>query len=112
MNLVLVYLYNEEHLTDLLLAIAEVFENRAVVTDAIAESDQLAADLPIFSDFASVSGSGRTFCKVIHTLTSVEEPIPRLLKSLQEAGIDFRARQVGAICVIPVKDSLIAEMEP
>jgi hypothetical protein len=111
MNLVMVYLYNEDHLTDLVLAIAQVFENRAVVTDAMAESDQLAANIPIFADFSSASG-GRTYCKVIHTITQVAEPIPPLVAALQEAGIDFRREQLGAICVLPLKDCLVAEMEP
>jgi len=109
MNLVIVYLFNEDHLTDVLLAMAEVFENRVIVLDGIAGSEQLASSIPIFSDFSSSAGGGTSFCKVIHTVTSFDDAIVRLESVLKEAGIDFRAEEMGAICVLSLKDAIISE---
>jgi len=109
MNLVLVYLIEEQCLTDVLLAMAGVFENRAVVTDAIAGPDQLAANIPIFSDFSSTAGSGTTFCKVIHTVTKVDNAAQRLSEALLEGGIDFSKEKLGTICVLSLKDAIVAE---
>ncbi len=111
MNLVLVYLIEERYLTDVLLAMAGVFENRAVVTDAVAGPDQLAASIPIFSDFSSAAGPGTTFCKVIHTVTKVQDAAQRLNAALLEGGIDFRKERLGTICVVALEQALIAEPE-
>lgn len=111
MNLVLIYLTEEQFATDVVLAMAQVFENRAYVISATAGPDQLAAHIPIFSDFSSASGTRGSFCKVIHTVTEAENPIDQLTAALAEGGIDFRKQRLGSICVLPLKSTLIAESD-
>ena len=107
MNLVIIHLFEEKYLDEVLLAMAEVFEHPGIVTDAIAGVDQLAVGIPIFSDFSSAAASRGTFCKVIHTITKTKDPIVRLQDALLEGGIDFKKERLGSIFVLPVSDALL-----
>lgn len=109
MYFLIVYLFEDSYLTDVLLAMTQVLENRLIVQDGATNEEHLSRALPVFSDFGSALSGRQKFCKIINTITSRKDAVPALLKALNEANIDFKKLNLGDICMIKTEDSFIGE---
>ena len=111
MYLAIVYLFNETYLTEVILAMTQVFENKVVISDGSSSEEHLSQSLPIFSDFGSSLSGRQQFCKVITTLTLKHDAVKLLTSALDHAHIDFVNEKLGNICLLKLDDHLIAESE-
>ncbi|RJP55898.1 MAG: hypothetical protein C4541_13395 [Candidatus Auribacter fodinae] len=111
MFLIIVNLFEDTHLTEVVLAMTHLFEHKLVIQDASTNEEHLSASLSIFADFGSSLSGRQKFCKTISTVTKHEKPIQKFLAALKEADIDFETEKLGNVCVVPVSDYLIAERD-
>lgn len=109
MQILMVFLFDETYLTEVLLAMTQVCENKLVIQEGVTNEEHLSAALSVFAEFGSALSGRQKFCKIITTLTDRKDPVALLCKALLEANIDFKQQALGNICTVPVGDSLIAE---
>ena len=102
MQLLLIILYRENLLDEVLSALVEMEITRATVLDGTSMERVLSEDVPIFAGLWETIGGGGGQTKTI--LASI--PNRSLLESLvllfQEVGVDFTDPEVGRLFSIPV----------
>ncbi len=106
MKLVVVALYDENYLSDTLLAMTSSFGGRITIIDAVSGREDLSSVMPIFSDF----GGGRSrFCKLLLCAADVDKPVRELMKSFELGGIDFAGSRAGEVYAISLEDAVLIE---
>lgn len=109
MFMIIVHLFEDTSLTEVVLAMTQLFEHKLVIQDASTSEEHLSTSMSIFADFGSSLSGKQKFCKIISTITKHEKPLEKFLAALKEAGIDFERQKLGNVCVVPVSNYLIAE---
>lgn len=79
MKLLIVVLFNENLLSDVLLALTSAFGSRVTVLDAVTGTENLASLLPIFADFG---GGHSRYCKLLLCPADSDNPIQDLRAQL------------------------------
>ena len=102
MQILLIILYRESLLDDVLATLVEMEITGAVVLDGTSMERVLSEDVPIFAGLWETLGNGGGQIKTILAPIcdrSLIEPLVRLLK---EAGADFTDSEIGRIYSVPV----------
>ncbi|MBN1591864.1 MAG: hypothetical protein JW941_01285 [Candidatus Coatesbacteria bacterium] len=109
MQLVIVVLYREEQLDDILSVFAELGLENTIVIEGTRMQEVLAFDVPIFAGLAAGSLGGKRYVKILMS-TCPEEGISRqIAKVAKDFDIDFSNRDVGEILTLPLKELVTAE---
>jgi len=103
MYLLQLYLYDEMHLTDLMLVLTACFEAPAIVSQGIANEAYLASSVPLFADFGE-AGEER-FCKLITVPTSNAKAIATLRRGLATANMRLLDDELLTAVLIPLADA-------
>ncbi len=101
--LLMVYLFEEGALEDLLTALTSLGIENAVVLDGQRMNRLLAFEVPIFAGFREDLAGGSTYCRVLSVV--IDDPVEadELLRVLKEAEIDFSKEGIGAMMVLPLE---------
>ena len=101
MHLVIVVLYREEHLDDVLSAFAELGLENAVVLEGTRMQEVLAFDVPIFAGLAAGALGGKTYVKVVMTTTDENGMCRRIGNLVKDLDIDFDEPGTGLLLSLP-----------
>ena len=102
MQLLVIFLNQEEYLDDILAELVELEITGATVIDGVAMERVLAKDVPIFAGLLQTTRGSRSYNKNIMALIPKQEIVDRLLDILRELDIDFSDPAVGTLFTIPV----------
>ena len=109
MYLVIVILYKEEQLDDILSVFAELGLENAIVVEGTRMQEVLAFDVPIFAGLAAGSLGGKRYIKIVMA-TCQEEGIGKKIGNVaKDLDIDFSNRDVGTILTLSVKEVVTSE---
>ena len=99
----MIHLYEEGSLEDVLTALASLGMDHAVVVDGQRMSRLLAFDVPIFAGFREEVSQRSSYCKLISAVTESPAVLDELLRLLKGAGIDFEQEGVGLMILTPIE---------
>jgi len=109
MHLVIVILYREEQLDDILSVFAELGLENAIVIEGTRMQEVLAFDVPIFAGLTAGSLGGKGYIKIVMA-TSQEEGIGKKISNVaKDLDINFSNRDVGTILTLSVKEVVTSE---
>ena len=108
MHLVIVVLFREEQLDDILSVFAELGLEDAVVVDGTKMQEVLAFDVPIFAGLAAGSLGGKSYVKVVMAATEDDGMGRRISNVARDLDIDFSERGIGFILTLPVSGYIAA----
>ena len=109
MYLVIVVLYREEQLDDILSVFAELGLENTVVIEGTRMQEVLAFDVPIFAGLAAGSLGGKRYVKVLMATCEEEGMSKKISNVAKDLDIDFSNRDVGAILTLPLKEIVTSE---
>lgn len=109
MHLLIIILYKEEWLDDVLSCLVEVGIDSAVVLDAKTMKDVLAQEVPIFAIF-KVGARDKPLTKTIFALTDIPNVDKEIVEIMKAVGLDFEAKEVGKIITLKV-DSVLGAVD-
>ncbi len=102
MQLLVIFLNQEEFLDDILAELVELEITNASVIDGVAMERVLAKDVPIFAGLLQTTRGSRAYNKNIFALVSKRQTVDRLLSILKDLEIDLSDPTVGALFTVPV----------
>ena len=105
MKLVIVALFNENILSDVLLALTSAFGSRVTILDAVAGTENLASVLPIFADFG---GGHSRYCKLLFCPADSDNPIEELQAQLKLGRIPIQPED-WEVYVVPLDQIQLPE---
>ena len=109
MYLVIVVLYREEQLDDILSVFAELGLENTGVIEGTRMQEVLAFDVPIFAGLAAGSLGGKRYVKIVMA-TCEEEGISKKIGNVaKDLDIDFSNRDIGAILTLPLEEIVTSE---
>ncbi|MBN2208109.1 MAG: hypothetical protein JW759_02275 [Candidatus Coatesbacteria bacterium] len=109
MYLVLVILYREEQLDDILSVFAELGLENAVVVEGTRMQEVLAFDVPIFAGLAAGSQGGKHYIKIVMAMCREDGIARKIANVAKDLDIDLSNRDVGTILTLPVKEDVTPE---
>lgn len=99
----LIHLYEEGTLEDVITALAGLGIEDAVVVDGQRLSQVLAFDVPIFAGFREEIGRRSSYCKVLSAIVDSPDVVDELVRYLKEAGVDFNQEGIGSMMAFPIE---------
>lgn len=99
----MIHLYEEGALEDVLTALASLGMENAVVVDGQRMSRLLAFDVPIFAGFREEVAERSSYCKVISAIADDPAVLDELLRILKGTGVDFEKEDVGLMMLLPIE---------
>jgi hypothetical protein len=106
-TLLVVALYDDSRLDDILLGITGVTGARVTILEGLSSAENISQNIPMFAHLIGMTG--KKGCKVLLSATTVENPVTLLLELLENAGIDFVRDSLGEIYCIKVGQALTLE---
>jgi nitrogen regulatory protein P-II 1 len=101
MHLLIIILYREDLLDEVLSGLVEMEITGAAVLDGTSEERILSEDVPIFAGlFSTTGGTGHT--RTILASVPDRSVLPPLVAHLEEVGVDLRDPEVGKLFALPV----------
>ncbi len=107
MNLLVVSLFDDSCIEDVILGMTTVSGGHVTMMDAVSGTQNLSQVIPMFAEFVGMGG--KRFCKVLVTCVDDPEPVDELLDALQGGGIDFIGDALGEIYVMPLSQAVLTE---
>lgn len=101
--LMLVHLFEEQVLEDLLTALTSLGIENAVVLDGHRMNRLLAFDVPIFAGFREDLAGGSSYCRILSAVLDDPVEADEVIRVLKEADIDFAKEGMGAMMVLPLE---------
>ena len=105
MQLLVVALYDEAFIDDVILGLTSVSGAQVTVIDAVTGSQNLSGYIPMFAEIIGVTT--RRYCKILLTCVKDDSPAARFVEALQEAGIDFSGDSLGEVYAIPLSGAIV-----
>ena len=102
MELLVIVLNQEQHLTDVLSILAELEVEGATVIESEGMAHLLARRVPIFAGLSDLLGEAKTPTRTILALIRSPDILHRLQSLLMEEEIDFNQPGTGFIFTVPV----------
>lgn len=102
MYFIVMILYKEEFLDDILTTFIEAGINDAVVVEGRNIGRTLAFEVPIFAGLRQALGYNRRYSYAIFAFSKDEYSIRELVSLAKEGGIDLNKPGVGLLVAIPV----------
>lgn len=99
--LMLMHLYTEKYLDDVLMSFVEAGVTNTLVISGENMSHKLTYDLPIFAGFRSLS-SGKGYGKLLSGFATKKQ-VDFALEELKKSGIDLIDKNHAEIALIPVE---------
>ena len=93
--------FNEKYLDDIMMALSEVEINDPLVLSGESMGHKLAFDMPLFAGLRQTMGKDKSFAKVIMAQVG-EKDVEFFLTELKNAGVDFQANEIGKIFLLPL----------
>lgn len=109
MYLVIVVLFREDQLDDMLSVFAELGLENAVVVEATRMQEVLAFDVPIFAGLVGGSLGGKRYIKMVMAASDDEHIGTRISSVAKDLDIDFSNREVGMVLTLPIREYVSAE---
>jgi len=103
MKLLIVSLFNENLLSDVVLALTSAFGSRVTILDAVAGTENLAGVFPIFADFGR--GGHSRYCKVILCAADSDTPLQDLQDQFRVGQIQIPPEEME-VYVLPLEQAL------
>lgn len=102
MQLLVIFLNQEEFLDDILTELVELEISNATVIEGIAMERVLAKDVPIFAGLLQSTRGSRAYNKNIFALIPQKQIVQDLLEILHDLEIDLTDPSVGTFFTIPI----------
>lgn len=112
MQLLVIFLNEEDYLDDILAELIELEISAASVMDGVAMERVLAKDVPIFAGLLQTTRGSRAYNKNIFALIPHKGIAQKLVSILRELDIDLADPAIGMIFTIPVDFFLSSEENP
>lgn len=109
MHLVIVILFKEEQLDDILSVFAELGLENALVVEGTRMQDVLAFDVPIFAGLAAGSMHDKRYIKMVMATTHEAGAVNRIKNVARDLDIDFSEPDTGIILALPISEIVTAE---
>ncbi len=100
----IIHLYKEEFLEDVIVGLTGIGAQNTVVVNGTTARKMLAFDIPIFAGFRPELKRGAQFCKVIHAIIEDKSSVEEMIENLKDAGVDFADEEVGKIFLLPIEE--------
>jgi len=107
MYLMIVALFDDSYLDDVILGLTSISGARVTMLEAVSGTQNLSQAIPMFAEFVGMEG--KRFCKVLLAGVQEANPASRLLEELQEGGLDFVELGIGEIYAIPLAEAVVIE---
>lgn len=102
MQLLVIFLNEEEYLDEILTELVELEITGASVIDGVAMERVLAKDVPIFAGLLQTTRGSRSYNKNILALIPKKETVLELVEILKEIEIDLTNPSIGTLFTVPV----------
>ena len=102
MQLLVIFLNEEEYLDEILTELVELEISGASVIDGVAMERVLAKDVPIFAGLLQTTRGSRAYNKNIFALIPKKETVHQLVDILKEMDIDLTNPSIGTLFTVPV----------
>lgn len=102
MQLLVIFLNEEEYLDEILTELVELEISGASVIDGVAMERVLAKDVPIFAGLLQTTRGSRAYNKNIFALIPKKETVLQLVDILKEMDIDLTNPSIGILFTVPV----------
>lgn len=99
--LMILQVYNEKYLDDIMMALTEAEIDNSLVLSGESLGHKLAFDMPLFAGFRQTMGKDKSYAKVI-IAEAKEKDIDFLLEELLNSGVDFIKEEIGKIFLLPI----------
>lgn len=97
----ILHVYDERYLDDIMMALAEVGIEDPVVISGESLGHKLAFDMPLFAGFRQTMGKDKSYAKIIMAEAD-EKDIDFLLEELNNADVHFIEDELGKIILLPI----------
>jgi len=102
--LVIIQLYEERYLEDVLLALTANGLSDAVILDAMSVGEKLASEVPIFAGFRAGLVKNKMYRKIIMCTSPSRERVANFVRSLTESGVKLQEGEAGKIIVVRAEE--------
>ena len=99
----IIQLYAEKYLQDLILCLTEVGIDDCIVIHGESLGHKLVYDIPLLMTFKSAIGTQKDYGNIIMGIAEKED-IEYLLSELKHAGINFIEENIGKIYLLPIAE--------
>lgn len=99
---IIIYIYDEKYLEDILMALNAVGVHNAIVSEGLSMQNVMAYQVPIFAGLRSEISSSPKFCKIIFAATDDKNTVDDIYDEIKETGIDNKKKKVFSILSFPV----------
>ena len=107
MNLLIVVLFDDTYLDDVILGIMSVSGGKITIIDALSGTENLTQAIPMFAKFAGIGG--KQFCKVLISAVSGGAPAHDFIEGLKLSGLDFVGSSMGEIYVMKLSEAVLVD---
>ena len=107
LNLLIVVLFDESYLDEILLGVTSISGGRVITVDAVSGAENISQVIPIFAELVGLGG--KKICKIIFSAVTVENPASRLIDILNESGLDFAGLSIGEIYTVRLSEAVVVE---
>ncbi|MFC1668439.1 hypothetical protein ACFL1T_03535 [Chlamydiota bacterium] len=105
-----IHIYQEQYIEDILLTLTGLGVRDVQVTTTVNESRRLAHNMPLFAGYKEKLGIASPYSKVLSAIVNDEKVPERLIKSLNNVGINFINEDLGDIMLLPIVKSYKKEL--
>ncbi len=102
----LIHLFEENSLEDVLTALTSLGIDNAVALDGQRMSRLLAFDVPIFAGFREDVSDRSSYCKALSAVIDDPDAVDQLVLMLRDAGVDFEKEGTGVIMLFPIERAI------
>ncbi|TYB30435.1 MAG: hypothetical protein FXF47_09215 [Candidatus Mcinerneyibacterium aminivorans] len=103
MYYLIIQLYKENFIDDMLLALTTAGIENGTVVDGVNMDNYLNQRVPLFTGLIPNVGEDSEYCKIISSIIDSKKKAENFLKVLKEADIDFEKDNIGRIVLLPAE---------
>lgn len=104
----ILHLYKEQYLDDILMALTETGVEDTVVLEGQTLGHKLIIDMPLFAGFRQSFGTRKGFAKVLMAIAE-QEQIDSFMAELKHSGIDIIKKEIASIVLLPIEKKYLLE---
>jgi hypothetical protein len=101
MYYVIIQVFKEEYLDDIMLALTTAGIENGTIVDGINSDNVLNQHIPLFTGLIPHDSTSSRYCKIVTTTIDSMDKIDALSEVFDDADVDFREEGVGRLIVIP-----------
>lgn len=106
MYYMIINVYVEKYIEDILLALTEMGIKDVQVINSVNESRRLAHNIPLFAGFKEDLGEASPYGRIMFAVVKDKKIVEDFVKVLKKSGIDFLEKGLGSIVFFPIEKKI------